>query len=126
MAGMGRGDGQLAPIVGACLGWISIAAVMIGCFYVLVMLAAKRLRPSDAVPYGPFIQLGALAAVAFSTVGSHSRRQISFPMATVLPIGQTVETAKRGMISSISWPGGGRNDPRRRPARLAGSRRNNA
>ncbi len=75
LAGMGRGDGQLAPIVGACLGWISIAAVlaatiaavMIGCVYVLVMLAAKRLRPSDAVPYGPFILLGALAAVAFST-----------------------------------------------------------
>ncbi len=70
-AGMGRGDAQLALVIGASLGWVSItavvtatiAAVLLAAGYVTAMLAARRIRSTDAVPYGPFMLLGALAAI---------------------------------------------------------------
>jgi len=70
--GMGPGDAQLAPLIGACLGWLSVAAVvtatlgavLIAATYVLVMLATRRLRRRDDVPYGVFMLLGAFAMLA--------------------------------------------------------------
>jgi leader peptidase (prepilin peptidase)/N-methyltransferase len=79
--GMGRGDAQLAVVIGACLGWRSLGAVadatrdtiLLAAGYVLIMLALRRLRRHDPVAYGVFILLGALLAVATDVVvvGSH-------------------------------------------------------
>jgi leader peptidase (prepilin peptidase)/N-methyltransferase len=75
---MGRGDAQLAVVIGACLGWRSLGAVatrdaiLLAAGYVLIMLAIGRLRRRDPVAYGVFILLGALLAVATdAVVGSH-------------------------------------------------------
>src|SRR5204863_325886 len=59
---------QLRP---PSLGWVSttavvtatIAAVLLAAGYVTAMLADRRIRSTDAVPYGPFMLLGALAAI---------------------------------------------------------------
>jgi leader peptidase (prepilin peptidase) / N-methyltransferase len=69
--GMGRGDGQLALAIGLCLGWVSVAAVitatvaavLLAAAYVAAMLSTGRLGRRDPVAYGPFMLLGALAAV---------------------------------------------------------------
>jgi leader peptidase (prepilin peptidase)/N-methyltransferase len=71
-AGMGRGDAQLAVVIGGCLGWLgpaavvtaTIAAVLLAAVRVLAGLAAGRLARRDPVPFGPFMLLGALIAVA--------------------------------------------------------------
>lgn len=70
-SGMGRGDAQLALVIGACLGWISIsaivtatiAAVLLAAVYVAVLRVAGQLGARDPVPFGPFMLLGALTAV---------------------------------------------------------------
>jgi leader peptidase (prepilin peptidase)/N-methyltransferase len=72
--GMGRGDGQLALVIGLCLGWVSAAAVAVGTVAavllagacVAVLLVTGRVRRGDPVPFGPFMLLGALVALAFS------------------------------------------------------------
>jgi leader peptidase (prepilin peptidase)/N-methyltransferase len=71
-AGMGRGDAQLAVVIGGCLGWLgltavvtaTIAAVLLAAGHVLTGLAAGRLARRDPVPFGPFMLIGALIAVA--------------------------------------------------------------
>jgi leader peptidase (prepilin peptidase) / N-methyltransferase len=71
-AGMGRGDAQIAVVIGGCLGWLgltavvtaTIAAVLLAAGHVLTGLASGRLARRDPVPFGPFILLGALIAVA--------------------------------------------------------------
>ncbi len=76
--GMGRGDAQLAPLIGACLGWLSIMAVvaataaafLLGGAYVLIMLVARRLRVRDPVSYGPFMLLGALVIIVAGGLGA--------------------------------------------------------
>ena len=73
-AGMGRGDAQLAVVIGGCLGWLgltavvtaTIAAVLLAAGHVLTGLAAGRMGRRDAVPFGPFMLIGALIAVATS------------------------------------------------------------
>jgi leader peptidase (prepilin peptidase)/N-methyltransferase len=70
-SGLGRGDGQLAVVIGACLGWISIsavvtatiAAILLAAAYVVVCRIAGRLGARDPVPFGPFMLIGALTAV---------------------------------------------------------------
>lgn len=74
-AGMGRGDGQLAVVIGACLGWLgsaaivtaTVAAVLLAAGSVIAGLATGRLNRRDPVPYGPFLLLGALVAVAVAS-----------------------------------------------------------
>jgi leader peptidase (prepilin peptidase)/N-methyltransferase len=71
-AGMGRGDGQLALVIGLCLGWISVAAVAAGTVaavllagaQVAVVMVTGRIRRADPVPFGPFMLLGALVALS--------------------------------------------------------------
>jgi leader peptidase (prepilin peptidase)/N-methyltransferase len=78
--GMGPGDARLAPVIGACLGWLSItavlratvAAILVGALYVLVMLTIGRLHRRDPVPAGVFMLLGAFLLLASGAVGSHS------------------------------------------------------
>jgi leader peptidase (prepilin peptidase)/N-methyltransferase len=73
-AGMGRGDGQLALTVGACLGWVSIsaimtatiAAVLLAAAHVAALLTAQRMTRHDPVAYGAFMLLGALDAVVLT------------------------------------------------------------
>jgi leader peptidase (prepilin peptidase) / N-methyltransferase len=59
--GMGRGDGQLALVIGACLGWISIStvitatigAVLLAAGYVAVMLLPVVSAPKTQWHTGP-------------------------------------------------------------------------
>jgi leader peptidase (prepilin peptidase)/N-methyltransferase len=75
--GMGPGDARLAPVIGACLGWLSItavlqataAAILVSALYVLVMLAIRRLHRRDPVPAGAFMLLGAFLLLASGTAG---------------------------------------------------------
>lgn len=70
-AGMGRGDAQLAVVIGGCLGWLgatavvtaTVAAVLLAAARVVAGLTAGRLARRDPVPFGPFMLLGALVAV---------------------------------------------------------------
>lgn len=76
-SGMGTGDARLAPVIGACLGWLSItavlqatvAAILVSALYVLVMLAIRRLHRHDPVPAGAFMLIGAFLLLATGTAG---------------------------------------------------------
>ncbi|RKS77758.1 leader peptidase (prepilin peptidase)/N-methyltransferase [Motilibacter peucedani] len=69
--GMGFGDVKLAGVVGLYLGWLGWPQVAVGAFlgFVLggvaggVMIAARRATRRSALPYGPFMLLGAALAV---------------------------------------------------------------
>jgi leader peptidase (prepilin peptidase)/N-methyltransferase len=69
---LGFGDVNLAGVVGLLLGYPAVlaglfTAVMLGgvvsLIYILVMLALRRYQLFAAIPYGPFIALGALVLV---------------------------------------------------------------
>ncbi len=70
-AGMGAGDAKLAGVLGLVLGYLSIAAVVVGVAagFVLgavvgvALLVAGRAGRKTAVPFGPFLIAGALFAV---------------------------------------------------------------
>jgi leader peptidase (prepilin peptidase) / N-methyltransferase len=70
-AGMGLGDAKLAASVGAALGWASwhalvtgaAAAFVLAACYGAALLATHRAARSDHLPLGPFIVVGALAAI---------------------------------------------------------------
>jgi leader peptidase (prepilin peptidase)/N-methyltransferase len=71
-AGMGLGDAKLAASVGAALGWAGWQAVVTGtsaafvlaACYGVALLAMRRATRTDHLPLGPFIVIGALAALA--------------------------------------------------------------
>jgi leader peptidase (prepilin peptidase)/N-methyltransferase len=73
--GMGRGDAQLAIVIGAALGWYGLTTViwataltyLIGAATVLILLAAKRIRRRQPIPLGVFLLLGALTAIILAT-----------------------------------------------------------
>jgi leader peptidase (prepilin peptidase)/N-methyltransferase len=70
-AGMGFGDVKLAGLVGAVLGWLSWATLVIGAFagFLLgaivgsVLIGLGRGGRKTAVPFGPFMVAGALLAI---------------------------------------------------------------
>lgn len=70
-AGMGLGDVKLALPVGTALGWYGWDAVILGTFvayllaagYGLALLAARRAGRRTALPFGPFMVVGALVAL---------------------------------------------------------------
>lgn len=70
-AGMGFGDVKLAPTLGLVLGWYGWGAVVVGtfagfllgAFTGLVLIAARRATRKTAIPFGPFMLVGTLAAV---------------------------------------------------------------
>jgi leader peptidase (prepilin peptidase)/N-methyltransferase len=72
---LGAGDAKLAAAIGLCLGYLSLAAVvaatiagtLLAAGHVVVVLARRRIRTTDAVPYGPFMLLGALTAAVLLT-----------------------------------------------------------
>jgi leader peptidase (prepilin peptidase)/N-methyltransferase len=71
-ASMGPGDGKLAVSVGTALGWLgwgtlvtgAVACFMIASVFAAVLLALRRAKLSDHIAFGPFILIGALAAIA--------------------------------------------------------------
>ena len=70
--GLGLGDAKLAASVGVVLGWISWQALLSGTLaafalagvYGGVLLALHRATRTSQLPLGPFVLLGALAAIA--------------------------------------------------------------
>ncbi|MDB1086936.1 A24 family peptidase [Streptomyces sp. ACA25] len=72
--GMGFGDVKLAIPVGTVLGWYGWDAVFLGTFagfllaagYGLLLVVARRASRRTEIPLGPFMLLGALAAVLLS------------------------------------------------------------
>ncbi|MFC0005461.1 prepilin peptidase [Micromonospora siamensis] len=72
--GFGLGDAKLALGGGALLGWYGWPLLLVGpalaCVFSavtgLVLLAARRVRWSSHLPFGPFLVLGTLAALALT------------------------------------------------------------
>jgi len=67
--GFGGGDVNLAGLVGLAVGWPGVLlaltlAILVGGLYslgyIVVQLVRRRYTPHSAVPYGPFLVLGAL------------------------------------------------------------------
>ncbi len=73
-AGMGYGDVRLATLLGFALGYLGWAELVVGIYgafvvfalYGLVRAAARRERAAlrEAMPFGPYLLVGALAGVA--------------------------------------------------------------
>ena len=69
--GMGDGDVRLSPLLGAFLGWLNPGFVAAGLFLGflagavvgMVLIAVGRGGRKTAVPFGPFLALGTVAAV---------------------------------------------------------------
>ncbi|HCC32285.1 MAG TPA: prepilin peptidase [Clostridiales bacterium] len=69
--GMGGGDVKLGALMGAFLGWPDIGAALAVAFLAggvagIVLLAARRKRRRDPIPFGPFLVAGAVAALFWS------------------------------------------------------------
>jgi leader peptidase (prepilin peptidase)/N-methyltransferase len=70
--GLGMGDVKLAALLGLHLGWVSWSAVLVGpvaafvvqALVALVLLAARRVQRSSALPFGPAMLVGAGLALA--------------------------------------------------------------
>jgi leader peptidase (prepilin peptidase)/N-methyltransferase len=70
-AGMGFGDVKLAPTLGLVLGWYGWGAVIWGTFagfvlgalFGLALIVTRRGNRKTAIPFGPFMLLGALGAL---------------------------------------------------------------
>ncbi len=68
--GMGMGDLKLAAALGILFGWPDIIftiafAFIIGSFYGVYALATRAKGMKDAVPFGPFLILGAVVLIFF-------------------------------------------------------------
>ncbi len=69
--GMGFGDVRLAGLIGVYLGWLSVGHVLVGLFLAFLsaaltgvgLILVRRRTRKDKVPFGPFLALGAVAAV---------------------------------------------------------------
>ena len=84
---MGFGDVKLAGVVGGVLGYLSWGALLVGAFggFVLgsvvgvALLASGRAGRKTAVPFGPFMILGALASIlGASALGESYLRATGF------------------------------------------------
>lgn len=72
-AGMGWGDVKLAGIIGAVTGYVGWAALIVGAFsafalgavMAVVVMALGRGTGKTALPFGPFMLLGAVLGVVF-------------------------------------------------------------
>ena len=70
-AGMGLGDVKLAGVIGLFLGWIGYGALVVGAFlgffigglWGIGLILLKRAGRKSAVPYGPFMLIGAMVAI---------------------------------------------------------------
>ncbi len=72
-AGMGLGDGKLALSLGLALGWFggmvtlygALAGFLLSGLYAVTMLVLGRVSRKDSIAHGPFMLLGALAALVW-------------------------------------------------------------
>lgn len=72
--GFGLGDAKLAVSIGALLGWLGWTALVAGLLLAflasgvvaLALLATKRVNRQDSLPFGPFLVLGTLGAIAWA------------------------------------------------------------
>jgi leader peptidase (prepilin peptidase)/N-methyltransferase len=70
-AGMGMGDVKLAGVLGLGLGYLGwgyvfigfLAAFFLGSFVGIALLALRKVTRKTAIPFGPFMVLGAVLAV---------------------------------------------------------------
>jgi leader peptidase (prepilin peptidase)/N-methyltransferase len=77
-SGLGFGDVKLAVPVGVALGWYGWDVVFLGTFagfllaagYGLALMAVRRAGRRTPVPFGPFMALGALAALVLGGLGA--------------------------------------------------------
>jgi len=65
---MGGGDAKLAAMLGAWLGWplllvATVLACVMGSLFGILGLALGRIQRRQAVPFGPFLALGAVIAI---------------------------------------------------------------
>jgi leader peptidase (prepilin peptidase)/N-methyltransferase len=68
--GMGYGDANIMAVVGAFLGWKNILvtlffASLVGAVIGIVLMATKGKNFKSALPFGPFISIGAVIALFF-------------------------------------------------------------
>lgn len=71
--GMGFGDVKLAGVLGLALGWIGWGALAVGGFsaflvggvFGIVLLAAGRVGRRTAIPFGPWMLVGAWIGISF-------------------------------------------------------------
>lgn len=79
--GMGMGDVKLATSIGLFCGYISISTVYIasmigfaaGSLVGVALIAVKRANRKSALPFGPFMLLGAIASIYVTPWISHMR-----------------------------------------------------
>lgn len=70
----GRGDVHLCPVLGAMGGWfdpravvtIVLVASVTGAVCALIVMFGRFGRRSDLIPYGPFLMVGTMVAIAMS------------------------------------------------------------
>ncbi|MEA2484671.1 MAG: leader peptidase (prepilin peptidase) / N-methyltransferase, partial [Thermoleophilaceae bacterium] len=70
-AGMGFGDVKLAGVIGLFLGWVGFGPLVVGAFlgfllggvWGVALIVLKVGNRKTAVPYGPFMLVGAMAAI---------------------------------------------------------------
>jgi len=68
--GMGFGDVKLAGLIGIALGWKSglvgiLIGVILGGLVAIILLALKIKRRKQAIPFGPFLSIGAIVALLY-------------------------------------------------------------
>lgn len=71
--GMGLGDAKLLAMIGAFLGWKPVLLTVmvgaaVGSVVGLVLIALKRVRRDQYLPFGPFLALGAIVSLFFHSV----------------------------------------------------------
>ena len=68
---LGFGDVRLAPVLGLALGWLGVGYVLLGFFAAnligavigVALIATKRMKRQQQIPYGVFLALGCAVAV---------------------------------------------------------------
>ncbi|NER81313.1 MAG: prepilin peptidase [Leptolyngbya sp. SIO1D8] len=84
---MGGGDGKLAALLGAWLGWqgmllSSFLACVLGAFIGGAAIALGILNRRTPIPFGPYLALGAAIALFWGDRVIHWYLQLFFPLAT--------------------------------------------
>lgn len=84
---MGGGDGKLAALLGAWLGWqgmllSSFLACLLGAFIGGGAIALKLLSRRDPIPFGPYLALGAVMTVFVGESLINWYLQIFFPLSS--------------------------------------------